>query len=172
MKRWLKTKRAKTAAASGLGVIAMAVTYLISPWEGMRTTAYYDAVGVLTICEGDTGPHVKPGQTVSREECRARTIKRVSEEFYPALVKCVPGFEEAPVTVQAAALSLAYNVGTRKACNASAMRYFKPGQYEEACRRMTFYNRAGDRVLDGLTYRREYGDRMRLGEYELCVAGL
>lgn len=41
----MASKRAKTALASGLGLVAMTVTYLTVQWEGVRTTAYWDSLG-------------------------------------------------------------------------------------------------------------------------------
>lgn len=38
--------------------------------EGLRTTAYLDSVGVLTIGVGHTGPEVHPGLQWSPEKCR------------------------------------------------------------------------------------------------------
>jgi hypothetical protein len=37
---------------------------------------------------------------------------------------------------------------------------------------MTWFNRAGGRVIVGLKKRREMGDASRMGELELCLEGL
>ncbi|WP_454623470.1 hypothetical protein [Brucella anthropi] len=40
------------------------------------------------------------------------------------------------------------------------------------CNAMTAFNRAGGKVGEGLRKRRERGDAQRIGELELCLAGL
>jgi lysozyme len=69
-------------------------------------------------------------------------------------------------------LSLAYNVGTGAACGSTAARLARAGKFAESCLAMTRFNRAGGRVVKGLKLRREYGDANRMGEFELCQAGL
>ena len=38
----------------------------LKEFEGLRTEAYYDAAGVLTIGYGHTGPDVRPGDVISK----------------------------------------------------------------------------------------------------------
>ena len=51
----MASKRARAALASGLGVVALTVTYLTVPWEDIKTHAYWDNLGkVWTVCAGET----------------------------------------------------------------------------------------------------------------------
>ncbi|WP_244614133.1 MULTISPECIES: hypothetical protein [unclassified Brucella] len=46
------------------------------------------------------------------------------------------------------------------------------GQWRLACNAMAAFNRAGGKVIEGLRKRREMGDAQRIGELEICLAGL
>lgn len=163
--------RAAKALAAATGVVALATTYLIQPWEGRRLTAYQDIVGAWTICDGET-QGVKPGMKKTHAECDAMTLRRVENDYYKPLTKCIKGYTAAPVSLQASLLSAAYNVGVRAICTSTAARLAAARRYEEACHAITRFNRAGGRVIRGLKLRREYGDKNRIGELELCLEGL
>ena len=47
---------------------------LIKEFEGCELTAYVCPAGVLTIGTGSTGPHVKPGQTITEAEAEAEAL--------------------------------------------------------------------------------------------------
>jgi GH24 family phage-related lysozyme (muramidase) len=141
-------------------VLALATAIAI-PAEGLRQYAYYDPVGILTICYGDTN-NVKPGQYATVQECKAR----LDEEMIDAIEtvdRCVPNL---PDNVLAAFSDAAYNIGPRIACDtnrSTAARLLKAGRYEEACRQLPRWDRAGGVVLPGLTKR-------RAKEMELCLS--
>lgn len=163
--------RAAKALAAATGVVALATTYLIQPWEGRELRAYKDIVGVWTICDGET-QGVKPGMTKTNAECDAMTIRRVENDYYKPLTKCIKGYTAAPVSLQASLLSAAYNVGVRAICTSTAAKLAAAKRYQEACHAVTRFNRAGGKVIRGLKLRREYGDKSRIGELELCLEGL
>lgn len=165
------SRRAAKAIAAGSGAVAIAIVALIKPWEGRELKAYRDIVGVWTICDGET-KGVRPGDVKTDAECDAMLLDRVENDFFKPLVACVPGYLAAPVSVQASMLSLAYNVGTGAACKSTAARLIGERRYDAACVAMTRFNRAGGKVVRGLKLRREYGDANRIGELELCRAGL
>lgn len=167
----MKSKRAAQALAAGGGAVAIAIVALIKPWEGKENRAYKDVIGVLTICYGET-KGVRPGDVRSDAECDEMLLRRVREDFYKPLVACVPGYLDAPVSLQASLLSLAYNVGTGAACRSTAARRLTAGDFRGACEAATRFNRAGGQILRGLKARREYGDANRIGELELCLEGL
>lgn len=166
------SKRARAALAAGLGVVALTATYLASPWEGRENRAYWDRLGkVWTICDGET-KGVKPGMWKSDAECKAMLMTRLENDFRKPLQRCIPGFDAAPLGWQAAILDLSYNVGVGAACGSTAARLGRAGQWRASCHAMTRFNRAGGQVVQGLKLRREFGDQSRIGELELCLAGL
>ena len=165
------SKRAKAAISGATGAVALSILVLIKPWEGRELKAYRDIVGVWTICDGET-KGVKPGMVKTNAECDAMLIARVEQDFYRPLTRCIKGYEAKPVSWQASMLSLAYNVGTGAACGSTAAKLARSGDLAGSCRAMTRFNRAGGRVIKGLKLRREYGDANRMGELELCLAGL
>lgn len=154
-----KTKRISTAAA-----IAAAIAI---PAEGLRQVAYYDPVGILTICYGDTN-NVRPGQVASLEECKARLDKEMIHAI-EQVDRCVPNL---PVNVLAAFGDAVYNIGPRIACDtgrSAAARFLKAGDFGNACAQLPRWNKArvaGVMVsLPGLTKRRN-------AEMMLCMQGL
>lgn len=163
--------RAAKALATAAGAIALATTWLIQPWEGRSLVAYQDIVGVWTICDGET-QGVKPGMKKTHAECDAMILRRVENDFYKPLTKCIKGYTTAPVSLQASLLSAGYNVGVRAICASTAAKLTAVKRYEEACHAITRFNRAGGKVVRGLKLRREYGDKNRIGELELCLEGL
>ncbi|MBN9046220.1 MAG: lysozyme [Rhizobiales bacterium] len=168
----MASKRAKTALASGLGLVALTATYLTAPWEGKSNKAYYDALGrVWTVGIGET-KGVTRNSYCSDDECSAMLMKRLEKDFHQPLQRCVPGFDKAPISVQASMLDLAYNVGVSTVCRSTAARRVTARNWAGACQAMTWFNQAGGRVIAGLKKRRENGDATRIGEKELCLAGL
>jgi lysozyme len=165
------SKRARNALIGATGVVALAITALIQPWEGRENRAYRDIVGVWTICDGET-KGVKPGMVKTDAECDAMLLRRVENDFYKPLTKCIPNYTKMPVSLQASFLSAGYNVGIGAICTSTAARLAKAGDYRGACEAITRFNRAGGKVVRGLKLRREYGDANRIGELELCLEGL
>ncbi|MBS7703340.1 lysozyme [Chelatococcus asaccharovorans] len=166
--------RARKALAAGavLGLLAMTATYLTEPWEGTVNKAYWDRLGqVWTICTGET-LNVKPGMVKTDAECKAMLLSRLENDFHKPLTRCIPGFDKAPLGWQGAMLDEAYNIGVGAACSSTAAKRARAGDFHGSCHAMTWFNRAGGKVIAGLKNRREYGDATRLGELELCLESL
>ncbi|EIH9453491.1 glycoside hydrolase family protein, partial [Escherichia coli] len=53
---------------AGAGTFTIA-THYTGYWEGKENSTYIDPTGTPTICYGHTGPDVKPGMTLTDEEC-------------------------------------------------------------------------------------------------------
>lgn len=161
--------------------VVLASDYLVNPWEGEVLRAYLDRVAdppIYTICAGDT-QNVRPGMVETPAGCKARLQRRMTQEFRPALVKCVSDFNKQPLSWRGMMDSLAWNIGARAACNSgaagivnAAVRKGKTPDYVKSCIAATAYNRAGGRVVIGLVHRRENGDATRIGEGELCTSGV
>ena len=144
-------------------IAAIAMTLAI-PAEGLRQYAYYDPPGVLTVCYGTTGKDVIKGKKYSLEECRA-FLERDMLEAVTIVERCHPGL---PDKVLAAFSDAVYNIGPNVACNSTANKYLKAGDYVAACNELPKWNKArvaGQMVaLPGLTKRRE-------AERQLCLEG-
>jgi GH24 family phage-related lysozyme (muramidase) len=153
--------------------VVLASTYLVEPWEGEVLKAYLDRIPkppVWTVCAGDT-QNVKPGLVETPAGCKARLERRMTKEFRPALVACIPGFNKAPISWRAMMDSLAWNIGSRAACNSRAAAFGIKQMWIASCNAATAFNRSGGRVIIGLVKRRGDGDATRIGEHELCTAG-
>lgn len=166
---WLFRKAAakpKTTGTIGLAAaIALSTSVLIKPWEGLELTPYPDVVGVLTVCYGET-QGVKPGQKFTKQQCEDKLAKRVLEDYAAPLNACAGhAFTVAPVKVQAALISWTYNVGVGAACKSTLVAKLKAGDTLGACKQLLSWNKAGGKVVKGLTNR-------RLSEYKVCLEGV
>ncbi|TIL94667.1 MAG: lysozyme [Mesorhizobium sp.] len=158
--------------ASTPPAVVLAVNALIVPWEGLVLKSHWDRYAkIWDICYGET-KGIGPGMTKTKAECDALLIKRVTNDYYKPLTKCIAGFEEKPISLQASLISGAYNFGVGAACKSTAARLARDGKYRQACEAQTAFNKAGGQVVNGLVKRREMGDAQRIGEAELCVSGL
>ncbi len=145
---------------------AMAValaTAIAMPMEGLRQVVYKDPVGLPTVCFGTTGPDVIPGKKYSIDECKA-LLNRDMLAAIEQVERCHP---QLPDNVLAAFGDAVYNIGPKVACNSTAAKYLKAGNYEAACRELPRWNRATvagvSVVLPGLTKRRNL-------EMALCLS--
>lgn len=154
----------KTLAAI-VGATAAAILYVSIPEdEGTRHQAYRDIVGVWTICTGDT-EDVRPGQVASKAECEARLERQLIAHAEPVM-RCVPTLREDGRDHQrAAAVSLAYNIGTGAFCRSTAARRFNARDWRGGCDAFLMWNKAGGRVIRGLVLRRQR-------ERAICLRGL
>jgi lysozyme len=148
------------AGVAAAGAVAAAVA-LIAPWEGLRTQAYPDVIGVWTLCYGETRG-VRPGDSATPAECRDMLAKAVAE-FELTIRPCLPPV--LPDQTRAAFVSLAYNIGTGAFCQSTVSRRALAGQVRAACEAILLYNRAGGKVVKGLVNRRS-------AERLVCLAGL
>lgn len=156
--------RGRTLAAT-LGVAGMAsLAALVGQFEGKENVPYRDVVGIWTVCYGDTA-NVRPGQRASNAECEARLARQLEAHGQP-VIACVPGLAEPEHRQQLiASVSLAYNIGVTGFCRSTAARRFNAGQWRGGCDAFMAWNRAGGRVINGLT-------RRRSAERAICLRGL
>lgn len=150
-----------------LAVATSIATALAIPAEGLRRVAYYDPVGVLTVCYGTTKDVVK-GKVYTTAECLA-LLDEDMRYAVETVDRCVPGL---PVHVLAAFGDAAYNMGPTIACNknaSAAARLLAAGKYKEACLQLPRWDKAkvlGVYVtLPGLTKR-------RAAEKNVCLQGV
>jgi lysozyme len=136
--------------------ITAATLDLVKEFEGLELKAYKDAVGVWTIGYGTTamagvGITPRPGMRITQGE--AEMYLRRGLEKFAALVD--PRFTRLIGANQRGAfLSLAYNIGPGAFARSSALRKFNAGDIAGAANAILLWNKAGGRVLNGLTRRR------------------
>lgn len=137
-------------AVGGLALSASAFVSL-ALHEGYRSQAYDDGVGVQTIGFGTT-EGVKPGQTITVEKALVRALADAGK-FEGAIKECV----SVPLHQHEydAFTSLAYNIGPAAFCSSTLVRKLNAEDYSGACAEISRWNRAGGKVLAGLTKRRE-----------------
>ncbi|PYG29960.1 lysozyme [Pelagimonas varians] len=154
----------KRVLAGTAAAIAAAVSF-IAPWEGLRTKAYPDIVGVWTVCYGETHG-VKPGDQYSKAQCDQMLGDQVAA-FAGRLNTCIDDDIEAvmPQGMKVALYSWSYNVGTFAACGSTLMRKANAGDLVGACNELPRWNRAGGRAVPGLSNR-------RAAEQKLCLSSL
>lgn len=118
--------------------------------------AYLDIVKVATACDGLTGGDIKIGKSFTEAQCAVLLEARLADTAErvmactPGLALTIPGRD----FVRFAAVSLAYNVGWPTYCTSTMRARINAGQIRAACDALTWFNRAGGRVLPGLVDRR------------------
>lgn len=160
------------AAAAGLSLVAFTSLMLTQPWESKRNVAYWDAIGhVWTVCYGET-KGVKQGDHYTDQQCLDMLRTRMTADYEQPLRWCIANFDKEPFSVRASFLDLAWNVGVGAVCTSTAAKRAEAGDWPGACEAMTRFNKAAGKVVKGLDLRRKEGDAVRIGERELCLAGL
>ncbi len=138
---------------------------LIKKYEGFRSRAYRDVVGVWTIGYGHTSmaglPRVTPGLKISRqqgESILARDVEKFSRQIRPLIhVKLNDNQFSALV-------SFAYNVGVGGFKRSSVLQRVNTGRFDAVPNRLSLWVKAGGKTLKGLV-------RRRAAEGELFLAG-
>lgn len=150
------------------------LTPLVSRWEGKHPCkdnralhcSYFDTIAkppLWTVGYGHTKTAAK-GQRLTEGQAMA-LLGRDLKVYWSGMRKAMhPNTVKKYLTPQrdAAFASLAYNVGIRGVQKSSAMRALNAGDIVDACRRLTFWNKAGNRVVKGLVNRRSYEQKMCL----------
>lgn len=137
---------------------------------------YLDMVGVPTACDGLTrdgaGQPLRPGQNFTEAQC-SEMLERALVQHAQGVMACSPGLalsndpavEHRREGPRFAAVSLAYNVGVTNYCRSTARARFNAGAYSAGCDALLAWNKAGGRVVPGLTARRQR-------ERRACLQGL
>ena len=145
-------------AAMGLGSSLVLAGGLIAPWEGSSLTAYKDIVGVWTQCYGNTNG-VDKHNPKTDAQCTSELAEEV-KKHNEIMLKPV----KVPLTIyqEAAFTSLVYNIGGPAWNKSTALVLLNQGKYTEACYQLLRWNKAGGKVVKGLTNRRQ-------SELEVCL---
>lgn len=154
-----------SGAATEAQTLEIAVPF-IAREEGKRNVAYRDAVGIPTICFGSIrGVHM--GMVKTDQECLALLWIEVAEHrtglhrYFTEETVAV----RLPPARDAAYTSLAFNVGIGGAGKSTATRRLNAGDIAGGCQALTWFDKAGKRVLRGLFERRQR-------EKALCLRGI
>jgi len=150
-------------AGLGLTVAGSLAVGIVGSFEGLRTMAYRDIVGIPTVCFGETRG-VKMGDSYSVEECK-EMLGDALVEFETGMRKCLRAPDKVPDKPYVAFLSLAYNIGNGAFCKSSVARFANAGDLKRACNSIPLFNKAGGKVVKGLV-------RRRAEEQKLCLAGI
>ena len=138
-------------------VVSAAALVGIATHEGYRGEAYRDAVGIPTIGFGETAG-VKMGDKTTPVRSLVQLLDSTNRHA-DAIRNCivVPLYQYE----FDAYVSLSYNIGPGAFCQSTLVKKLNAGDYAGACEEIKRWNRAGGKVLPGLTKRREQ-------EYRLC----
>lgn len=148
------------AGAAGIAAAIAISVGVIKPWEGRSLVPYRDIVGVLTWCDGETKG--QPKAVYTHAECDLITEREVAR--YEADIRpCLPA--DLPPKTRAAFISAAYNIGSAAFCRSSMSRQAIAGNLRAACDALLLWNKAGGKVVRGLTNR-------RAAERQLCLDGI
>lgn len=124
---------------------------LIKSFEGCRLTAYKDAVGVWTIGYGSTGSHVHEGLKITQEQAEV-LLKQDLKRFIDGVNACV----KVPITQNMfdALVSFSFNLGVGSLKTSTLLSKLNKKDYKGASVEFVRWNKAGGKVLAGLTRRR------------------
>ncbi len=129
---------------------------LIKQFEGCKLTAYQDSVGVWTIGYGWTQPvdgkPIRAGMTIKQE-----TAERLLKTGLVSYESDVSRLVKVGLTQEQfdALVSFTYNLGARSLSTSTLLRKLNAGDYAGASDEFLRWNKAGGKVLAGLTRRRE-----------------
>jgi lysozyme len=130
---------------------------LIKAFEGFRSRAYQDVVGVWTIGYGTTrvdGQPVCQGMVCTREQAEEWLRKDVDKYLQEVSALINPKIKLTQNQIDAIA-SLVYNIGVGNFSRSTLLRLINAGDMEGAAKQFLRWNKAGGRVVEGLTRRRQ-----------------
>ncbi|UMR33159.1 lysozyme [Massilia sp. MB5] len=133
---------------------------LIQGFEGCRLRAYRDVVGIWTIGWGET-LGVSEGMVWTQQRADAVLRLRVEHFLLAVLARC-PALHLEPPGRVAACTSLAYNIGLGAFGASSVCRLTMRQEFVGAADSFLLWNKAGGRVIAGLSRRRSLERKMYL----------
>lgn len=124
---------------------------LIKKFEGCRLEAYKCPAGIWTIGYGHT-KGVKDGMIITQEQAEEflREDLRIFEQTVESCVKVPLSQNQFDALV-----SFCYNCGSGALRTSTLLRLLNEGNYSSAADQFLRWNKAGGKVLVGLTRRRE-----------------
>lgn len=146
-----------------MAIVMTTVVPQIQNFEGSLNTAYKDIGGILTVCNGHTGPDVVVNKVYTPAQCSAMTSAD-AQKAATGVLKTSPQLLYHPMQL-AAAISFSYNVGVGTYDKSSVATNFNAGNFIAGCAALLKYNYAGGSYSVGLHNR-------RVQENILCLSTL
>jgi lysozyme len=130
-------------------------------YEGYSDNAIIPIPGDVPTIGFGTTEGVKLGDKITAPKAVARALQDVAK-FEGAVKQCV----KVPLHQYEydAALSISYNIGPTAFCNSTMVRKLNAGDYQGFCDGMLAWDKAGGRVVRGLTLRRQRERALCLGQ--------
>lgn len=140
----------KEAEQSQLRISAQGINF-IKRWEGCRLTAYLCPANIPTIGWGHT-KGVKLGMKITQIEADTLFLEELKhyDQAVSNSVKVSLSQNQFDVLV-----SFCYNVGVGAFKDSTLLRVLNQHNYAEAANQLLRWDKAGKKVIPGLTYRRE-----------------
>lgn len=125
---------------------------LIKNFEGLRLKAYQDSVGVWTIGYGHTGKDVAPELEITEEQA-----EKLLEADLDRFERGVSNIVAVPLNENefAALVSFSFNLGLANLKSSTLLKKLNAEDRAGAAQQFVRWNKAGGKVLSGLTRRRE-----------------
>ena len=155
----LSPGRKRLAGVVGATAVAGLIA-VVAQFEGKSNDPYRDLVGIWTVCYGETRV---PMRRYSDDECEDMLADGLADFAEPVLKRNPELRGHDPQVI--AATSLAYNIGPSAYRRSTVAKRFSAGNWRGACDAFLMWNRAGGRVVPGLTKRRHK-------ERAICLRGL
>lgn len=130
---------------------------LIMKFEGCLLKSYLCPAKVYTIGYGHTGKDVKEGMSITQAEADRLLLADISI-FCNAVNAMVT--KEINENQFSALVSFSFNLGYGALRSSTLLRYVNAGNFQEAAKEFDRWNRAGGKILDGLSRRREAERRL------------
>lgn len=118
---------------------------------------------VLFNSDGSVKRRVRMSDVLTREAADQQFAIGLQAQYWQPYRSCVTADTLAAQT-DAAMTSLTWNIGTGGMCRSTAMKRLNAGDIAGACTALTWWDKAGGRVVRGLFNRRK-------DEYKLCMKG-
>jgi lysozyme len=125
---------------------------LTERFEGCELTAYQDSVGVWTIGYGHTGTDVHSGLTITEEQA---SILLAADVAWAAT--CVNKSVKTTINQNQfdALVDFVFNLGCASLGQSTLLRLLNAGDFAGAAKEFLRWNKAGGKVVKGLTLRRQ-----------------
>lgn len=142
-----------------MDAVSIAAT-LARRFEGLHLTPYLCPAGVATIGYGATyyedGTRVQLGDpAITRARAESLLLLMVKKVYLPAVIRLCPAIlHEAPGRV-AALIDFTFNLGSGNLKASTLRKRVNAGAWDQVPTELRKWNKAGGRVLRGLTIRRE-----------------